>query len=500
MRIWNVASLQLETLYEIGRACAHTHTVGDMLRVILSVLMGTFGATRGIGFAGDAEGRLQAVSSRGLSGDDDLSERALAQAYLLGGGGESWQATAGMEVCLPFRIDASTHGAVALGPRLTGALYTADDRTLLETIVANALPHLHEMKLLHALQLTADELRRKVQALAVANEIALGGAARPTARRLHRFLLEWIASALDAAEIALGLVAGGCWRVAARYAGRLDPATDPQTVEPESEVLVRLAAPEWSVDAGREMVVPVRYGAELIGAIWLRREPRARRFDGDDRALLEFLANQVAIVLENSRLVEGFLAQRQEQFRLRGMLEQYLAPTVAERLIAGSTRPALEGTRLPVSVLMVDMRGSTELINRVDPEVMVRLLNQYLGRMTDILFDHEGTIDKFEGDAVLGFFGAPEAHDDDPLRAVGAAAAMQRAFASLLAEWRRQYGLSEALGIGVGIATGEVVVGNIGSAKRLEHTVIGAAVNLAACLTARAPAGTILLDGPTGTP
>jgi class 3 adenylate cyclase len=134
------------------------------------------------------------------------------------------------------------------------------------------------------------------------------------------------------------------------------------------------------------------------------------------------------------------------------------------------------------------MRGSTELINHVEPEVMVRLLNQYLGQMTDVLFHYEGTIDKFAGDAVLGFFGAPEGHADDPLRAVCAAAAMQRAFAGLLLDWRRRYPtLPGSLGIGIGIATGDVVVGNIGSAKRLEHTVIGPAVNLAARLSTTAP-------------
>jgi adenylate cyclase len=153
--------------------------------------------------------------------------------------------------------------------------------------------------------------------------------------------------------------------------------------------------------------------------------------------------------------------------------------------------------RLPVSVLMVDIRGSTRLINQVEPEFMVGLLNDYLGRMTDILFAYEGTIDKFEGDALLGFFGAPEAHADDAARAVRAAVEMHVAFADLVRAWTPRHPHCAPLGLGIGIATGEVVVGNIGSAKRLEHTIIGPPVNLAARLTARAPAGAMHLDAPT---
>src|SRR5205823_5061986 len=191
-------------------------------------------------------------------------------------------------------------------------------------------------------------------------------------------------------EGALALQTDGHWSLVARYAA--EPA-QPET--PNDELLARLSASESALpDAERDLLAPVRYGAELVGALWLRRDPDARPFDADDRSLLESLANQGAVILENSRLLDGYLVQQQEQFRLRGMLEQYLAPTVAERLIAGETRPALEGTRLPVSVLMVDMRGSTELINHVEPEVMVRLLNQYLGQMTDVLFRYERTIDK----------------------------------------------------------------------------------------------------------
>ena len=316
------------------------------------------------------------------------------------------------------------------------------------------------------------------------NEIALAITTRPSARRLHRFLLERVAGALDADMGTLRLQPeAGPALVAEYHAAPNRPPFGEAVALPTS---------------AHELTMPIRYGSDVLGALWLHRPHAGTPFDADDSALAELLANQAAVILETSRLFESFLEQQQEQFRLRGMLEQYLAPSVAERLISGETRPTLEGTRLRVSILMVDMRGSTELINHVEPEVMAGCSNQYLGHITDVLFRYEGTIDKFAGDAVLGFFGAPEGHPDDPLRAVRAAAAMQRGFADLLRDWhRRRRMLPASLGIGIGIATGDVVVGNIGSAKRLEHTVIGPTVNLAARLTAKAPAGTIQIDDTT---
>lgn len=483
---------QLETLYDIGRECANRRTLPDVLRVMLAMLAGAFGAVRGVAFAGDASGRVDAVQARGLPDEGRLSANVLAQSFLLAPNTSTWSRHARMELCATFDVDGSTRGAIALGPRLTGAPYTDDDRQLVQKTVDTAAPYLQNVKLLAALQVAADALSRRVQALATVNEIALGIAAQPSARRLYRFLTDRVTNALDAAEGALVLPEDEGWSVAAHVAG--DDAAPPAS---EGWLIERLQGGDGEDERPYELVAPVRYGGESRGALWLRRDPTTTAFDADDLALLEFLATQTGLILENSRLFETFLTHQQEQFRLRGMLEQYLAPSVAERLITGETRPALEGTRLPVSVLMVDMRGSTELITHVEPEVMVILLNQYLGRMTDVLFHYEGTIDKFAGDAVLGFFGAPEGHPDDPVRALRAGARMQREFSQLLAEWQREYTLPASLGIGVGIATGEVVVGNIGSAKRLEHTIIGPAVNLAARLTSRAPAGTVQIDEAT---
>jgi class 3 adenylate cyclase len=403
-----------------------------------------------------------------------------------------------------FEVDDTARGALALQPRLTGEPYTAADRALLQTIVSSAAVHLRNLRLLATVQATGAELARKVQALAVVNEIALGMASRPAARRLYRFVLERVAAALGAGEAAFLVPERGGWALAAR---RPEPTPDqPTVVEADALDLEACAGAAWSVAAGgvagvdgadREVVAPIRYGAHLCGALWLRRAAQERPFDDGDRDLLALLGREIAVVLENNRLFETSLAQQQEHFRLRGVLEQYLAPSVAERLIGGGLDLSRSLTHRTMSLVRVDMRASTEFVHALDVDVLVQLMNEYIGAMTDVLFRYEGTIDRFDGDAVIAFFGAPEAHADDPVRAVRTGLEMQRAFAALLAQWRERYSLPARLGIGVGIATGEVVVGNVGSAKRLHYTVSGLTANLAARLMAKAPAGALLLDETT---
>jgi class 3 adenylate cyclase len=521
---------QLETLYEIGRECAGVQTVAEALQVTLSMVMGAFGATRGLIFTGDVSGRVEASYARGLPdrpGTTTLAAESLARMYLVSSAAstpdgafdrDTWLQAADLELCLPFTVDPTIQGAMALGSRLGGAPYTAEDRALLQTIISNAAIHLSQAALLATLRATADELEQKVHALSVVNHIALGITSRPGAQRLHRFLVEQIASSVHASHGALYALAENRavsphslfdgssdpvipqWVAAARF-----PLQDGAGDEHAAQVIEALTfltsttEPMLPVDlsAGQrpEILIPIRYGGDMLGALWLRRDGRA--FSAAEQDLLGMLANATAVVLENSRLFDGFLTQQQEQFRMRAVLEQYLAPTVVERVLSGDTGLLLTGSHLPVSIVRVDMRGSTQLVNAIDVDAMVALMNQYFALMTDILFRYEGTIDRFDGDAVVGFFGAPESHPDDPLRAVRTGIAMLREFDTVLADWRRRQAIPDALGVGVGIATGEVVVGNIGSAKRLHYTVSGPTANLAARLMAKAPKGTILMDQAT---
>ena len=140
----------------------------------------------------------------------------------------------------------------------------------------------------------------------------------------------------------------------------------------------------------------------------------------------------------------------------------------------------LGGKRANLTVLFSDIRGFTTISEQLTPEEVVDLLNEYLTVMTDVIFRYGGTVDKFEGDAILAFFGAPRVQDDDAQRAVRTALEMRDRLGDLEGKWRER--TSESLRIGIALNTGPALVGNIGSPQKMEYTVIGDVVNLASRL------------------
>lgn len=191
---------------------------------------------------------------------------------------------------------------------------------------------------------------------------------------------------------------------------------------------------------------------------------------------------------ESAKIAEK-LALKQEELRklnielekakdlLKQSFQRYVSAQIVEEILHSATPVNLRGERKIVTILLSDIRGFTGLSEQMEPEALVQFLNSYLSEMIEIIFEHEGTLDKFMGDAVLALFGAPVAHGDDALRAVKAALAMQRKLRELNEIWRNDG--KPNIKIGIGISTGEVVVGNIGSEKRMEYTVIGQDVNYA---------------------
>jgi adenylate cyclase len=170
-----------------------------------------------------------------------------------------------------------------------------------------------------------------------------------------------------------------------------------------------------------------------------------------------------------------------EKKRLKETLGKYLPPSLADELIRTGQDPHAEvGSKEELSILFSDIRGFTTLSEALPPERLVQILNQYLGRMTETVFRHQGTLDKFIGDAVMAFWGAPVRNSDHALLAVRTAVDMRSELKRLNQEWEVA-GISP-LAIGIGINTGEVIVGNIGSEQRLDYTVIGDQVNLSSRL------------------
>jgi len=174
--------------------------------------------------------------------------------------------------------------------------------------------------------------------------------------------------------------------------------------------------------------------------------------------------------------VQHYVVEEGEKRKIRDAFGLYLSPHLA-RLV--SERPemlALGGEKRELTVLFSDIRGFTTMSEQLEPEALVELLNEYFGRMTDVIFSQDGTLDKYIGDAIMAVWGAPMPQSDHALRACQAALGMVSGLAALVADWRER-GLPP-LDIGIGINTGPMVVGNMGSARRLSYTVIGDNVNL----------------------
>ncbi|HEY6463059.1 MAG TPA: adenylate/guanylate cyclase domain-containing protein, partial [Polyangiaceae bacterium] len=167
-----------------------------------------------------------------------------------------------------------------------------------------------------------------------------------------------------------------------------------------------------------------------------------------------------------------------ERDKLRTTFGKYMTSAVMEHLLAGKV--ALGGESLEVTILFTDIRSFTTLSEKMDPQQLVGLLNEYFTEMVGIVMDEGGVVDKYIGDAIMAVFGAPVPKKEDARNAIRAAVKMRRALATLN-ERLATRGLPP-LRTGIGIHTGEVVAGNIGSEKRMEYTVIGDAVNLASRL------------------
>ena len=165
----------------------------------------------------------------------------------------------------------------------------------------------------------------------------------------------------------------------------------------------------------------------------------------------------------------------------RRQFERYVSRQVADKVLAEPEKQFWLGERRRATILFADIRGFTAMAERLPPEEVVRRLNEYLRVMIDIVFEHEGTLDKFIGDAIMAVFGAPVSLGNDEERAVRAALAMQKAVGQLHMDWSGG-GQDIPYRIGIGINTGEVVVGNIGSEHRLEYAAIGDHVNIASRL------------------
>lgn len=233
------------------------------------------------------------------------------------------------------------------------------------------------------------------------------------------------------------------------------------------------------------MCVPLWTGDNIIGILSLDSTTPGKFFTQEDLELLLAVAHQAAIGIERGRLSQMFENERQ----VRAYLSKYLDNRIVERISHGGGEDPLAPAERVVTVLFSDIVSFTKMSEGLQPAELASFVREYLSVMTEIIFAHGGTIDKYIGDAVMALFGAPVASEDSPAQAVRAALEMRERIKDFQIP-----GKPEPLRVRFGINTGLVVVGNIGSTRRTEYTALGDAVNVASRLQTFARPNEICID------
>jgi adenylate cyclase len=238
--------------------------------------------------------------------------------------------------------------------------------------------------------------------------------------------------------------------------------------------------------------VPLWRKDKIIGVIQLESVRLDNQFAQGDLELLKAIGSQMAMVIEQASLNE----QIREEERIRNRLERFHSPQVIDMILKGGQETLddmMEPKDATATVLFADINGFTALAERMPPREVNLILNDFFSRMTDILFQYDGTLDKYIGDGLMAIFGAPMEKQDDAERAIRAAQEMMQALGAMMAGMPEERKFS----IRIGINTGKVVAGNIGSPKRMDYTVIGDAVNTASRLESIAQPNQILIGEET---
>ncbi|PCC66415.1 Adenylate cyclase, class 3 [Nannocystis exedens] len=245
-------------------------------------------------------------------------------------------------------------------------------------------------------------------------------------------------------------------------------------------------------DAAAELLADPAARAEFVAAV------AALQAEHDDLVLLH------DSTLEHANEIEEQLAVKIEQVEalvvelelrnafIRQVFGRHVTDEVVNTLLASPEGRQLGGERRTLTILISDLRGFSTLCEGLGPEQVVAILNIYLGAMAEVIGEYRGSINEFIGDAILAVFGAPVPQEDHPERAVACAIAMQRAMGRVNAELA-EHGLP-ALEMGIGVHTGEVVVGNIGSNKRAKYGVVGRHVNLTSRIESYTVGGQVLIS------
>lgn len=253
-------------------------------------------------------------------------------------------------------------------------------------------------------------------------------------------------------------------------------------------VLLTAGLALWASDAlTRPLLFVSSQAAKIGGRKWAELSPALRR--GDEVGTLSRSVAQMATDLQSSEV------EIQQEVRRRSDLSRFLSKPLVDRILADKDAMALGGKHAEVTVVFADMVAFTTASESHPPEHIVALLNELFSVMTEVVFRHGGTVDKFIGDCLMAVWGAPVEHPDHAPRAVRAARDMMRFLEAAADDWYEKYQVEVRLAIGIN--SGRAIVGNVGSVKRMEYTVVGDVVNVAARLETIAAPNQVLMSDAT---
>jgi adenylate cyclase len=249
-----------------------------------------------------------------------------------------------------------------------------------------------------------------------------------------------------------------------------DAEQDPRYVVNENDCYAIICAPILTKD-------------RTIGVVNISNS-KLVSYTSQDLKLFTAIVTQASGAIENAILHKSKLREE----RIKNNLERYLSPQVAAAVINEKEEVSLTTSKRRIAMLFSDIRNFTTKCEELEPEQLVTYLNEYFTQMVDVIFNHQGTVNKFVGDMIVAMFGAPSAIADREYWAIAAAINMQKRIKNLPIDWIRENFIT-----GIGISSGDVIVGNIGSPQHMDYTAIGDEMNIASRLQGLAKGGQILV-------
>ncbi len=239
------------------------------------------------------------------------------------------------------------------------------------------------------------------------------------------------------------------------------------------------------------MTVPLLHRDEILGLMHLDSQIATSAFTEKDLQICTGMATQAAIAIQNARLA----ARIEEEAHTRAQISRLIPPSVVEQVVKGELELKKGGRLSDITMLFSDIRGFTSMSDGRPPEEVVNTLNEYFEVMVEVLFRHSGTLDKFVGDEIIGLFGAPIDIEDAAYKAVACAIDMVQSLEEF--NRTRMAENQDPIRIGIGINSGHVITGAIGSTRALQYTAIGDAMNVASRLVNIAKPGEIIVSDST---